>query len=108
MNKPNAITAVVIAGFLSLGALGGCAATRTEQSTGEYIDDASLTAKVKTALIEDKDVKALDVNVETFRGTVQLSGFADSQAQIDRAVVVTKGVKGVKEVKNSLRVKTAG
>jgi hyperosmotically inducible protein len=106
--KPNAITAVVVASFLALGGIGACSSTRTQQSTGEYIDDAAITAKVKAALIEDKDVKALDVNVETFKGTVQLSGFADSQAQIDRAVQLAKEVNGVKEVKNAIRVKTAG
>jgi len=85
----------------------GCASTAHRESTGEYIDDAALTTKVKAALVADKEVSALSVNVETFRGVVQLSGFADNQREISRAVSVARGVKGVKSVKNDLRVKPA-
>lgn len=85
--------------------IGGCAARPDRASTGEYIDDTAITAKVKAALVADKEVSALSVNVETFRGVVQLSGFADSQAEINRAVSVARGVGGVKSVKNDLRIK---
>jgi osmotically-inducible protein OsmY len=88
--------------------VGGCAAQKSHESTGEYIDDTAITTKVKAALVGDKEVSAMAVNVETFRGVVQLSGFADNQREISRAVSVTRGVKGVKSVKNDLRVKPAG
>jgi hyperosmotically inducible protein len=83
----------------------GCAGTSTRESTGEYIDNSALTAKVKSALVSDEIVKARDVQVETFRGVVQLSGFVDSSAQKDRASAVARSVPGVKEVKNNLIVK---
>lgn len=85
---------------------GGCAGTSTKESTGEYIDNSAITARVKTALIDDEIVKANDVQVETFRGTVQLSGFVDTEAQKDRATTVAKSVQGVREVKNNLIVKS--
>lgn len=73
---------------------------------GQYASDSAVTAKVKTALLAEKNLKSLDVNVETKNGVVQLSGFVVSSAQIDQAVDVTKRVKGVKDVKNDLRLKT--
>lgn len=85
----------------------GCASTATQRGTGEVIDDAAVTTKVKAALVADKDVSALDVKVETYRGVVQLSGFADSQTEITKAVQVARGVNGVKSVKNDLRLKPA-
>jgi hyperosmotically inducible periplasmic protein len=91
--------------FAMLILLVGCASHATRESTGEYIDDTAITAKVKAALVGDKEVSALAVNVETYRGVVQLSGFADSQREISKAVSVTRGVGGVKSVKNDLRVK---
>jgi hyperosmotically inducible protein len=87
-----------------LVALAGCSATRTQQSAGEVIDDSVLTAKVKTALIDDPVTKAGDINVETYRGVVELGGFVESAAQKDRATVVARSVTGVKEVRNDLRV----
>jgi hyperosmotically inducible protein len=84
--------------------LGACTSTRTQESAGEVIDDSVLTAKVKTALIEDPVAKARDVNVETYRGVVQLGGFVDTAEQKSRAGEVAKGVSGVKEVRNDLRV----
>lgn len=84
----------------------GCSATATRQSTGEYIDDTALTAKVKTALITDETVKAFDVQVETFRGAVQLSGFVDSATQRSRAEQVARGVAGVSNVVNNIQLKT--
>lgn len=85
-------------------ALGACTSTRTQQSAGEVVDDSVLTAKVKAALVEDPVAKAGDVNVETYRGVVQLGGFVDTTEQKSRAGEVAKGVSGVKEVRNDLRV----
>lgn len=83
----------------------GCAGTPTKESTGEYVDDSSITAKVKAALIGDEVTKAREINVETFKGTVQLSGFVDTSAEKDRAADLAKGVAGVKSVKNNIVVK---
>jgi hyperosmotically inducible protein len=80
----------------------GCAGTSSQESTGEYLDDSAITAKVKSAFVSDKQVKALDIQVTTFKGVVQLSGFAGSQQEIDRAVVLARKVPGVKSVKNDI------
>jgi len=85
-------------------AVGACSATRTQQAPGEVIDDSLLTAKVKAALIEDPVTKANDINVETYRGVVQLGGFVDSADQKSQAATVAKSVTGVREVRNDLRV----
>src|SRR5688572_26763537 len=82
-------------GLLITAFLIGCAATPQRASTGEMIDDTAITAKVKAALINDPQVKARDINVETFRGTVQLNGFVDERNQIDRAVEVARSQRGV-------------
>ena len=102
------IATVLIGTALVLGALplAGCTPTRTQQSAGEYIDDATLTTKVKTALLADPAVKGLQINVKTFRGRVQLAGFVNSQAEIDRAVDIARSVQGVVSVDNALSVKT--
>ena len=86
-------------------ALAGCAPTAKREGTGEFIDDALITTKVKAALAADPDVKATEVNVETFKGTVQLSGFVSSKEAIDKAATITRGVSGVKGVKNDMTVK---
>lgn len=83
----------------------GCAGTSTRESTGEYIDNSAITAKVKTALASDELVKAREINVETFRGTVQLSGFVSSSTEKDRAEQVASGVQGVQRVENNITVK---
>jgi hyperosmotically inducible protein len=85
-------------------ALGACSATRTQESAGEVVDDSVLTAKVKTALIEDPVTKAGQIEVETYRGVVQLAGVVDSQESKARAVELARAVSGVKEVRNDLRV----
>jgi osmotically-inducible protein OsmY len=90
---------------LALASVLGCAATETKESTGEYFDDTWITTKVKAALIEDPLVKATEVNVETYKGAVQLSGFVSSYAAMQQAVQVTKGIKGVTSVKNDMRIK---
>jgi hyperosmotically inducible protein len=78
----------------------------TETTVGTDVDDSAITTKVKSALLADEDVKGLDIKVETRKGEVQLSGFVDNQSQIDRAVTVTRGVEGVKNVDNKMSVKT--
>jgi osmotically-inducible protein OsmY len=85
----------------------GCAGTSTRESTGEYIDDATITTKVKAAFVKDPVVKAMDVKVDTFKSTVQLSGFVDTSEQKARAEQVARGVTGVQDVKNNITVKTA-
>ena len=85
-------------------ALGACSATRTQESAGEVVDDSVLTAKVKTALIEDPVTKAGQIDVETYRGVVQLAGVVDSQEAKARAVELARAVAGVQEVRNDLRV----
>ena len=88
-----------------LAVLVGCAPTPKQEGTGEYIDDSIITTKVKAAVLNEPSLKSTEINVETFKGVVQLSGFISSQAAIDKAVEVTRGVKGVKSVKNDMRVK---
>jgi len=98
------LTAALVSGA-GLMSIAGCASTETQSGTGEYIDDTVITAKVKTAIMNDPDLKVTEINVETFKGVVQLSGFVSSRTEIDRAVVVARGVQGVTSVKNDMRVK---
>lgn len=98
--------AAAAVGVAVLGAA-ACAPTATRESPGEYAGDAATTAKVKTALIREPGVKATAINVETFRGVVQLSGFVDTQDMADRAVAAASRVGGVKSVKNDMRLKLA-
>jgi osmotically-inducible protein OsmY len=83
----------------------GCAGTNTQESTGEYLDDSAITAKVKSAFVSDKKVSALDIQVVTFKGVVQLSGFASSQQEIDRADELVRNIQGVKLVENDIQLK---
>lgn len=83
----------------------GCAATPKQEGTGEYVDDTVLTTKVKAAVFNEPSLKSAEINVETFKGAVQLSGFVSSRDDINKAVEVARGVKGVKSVKNDMRVK---
>jgi len=83
----------------------GCASTRTQQSTGEKVDDSVITTKVKAAIFNDPSLKVFQINVETFKGEVQLSGFVDSAQSVKKAGEVARGVNGVKSVKNNLIVK---
>ena len=82
-----------------------CASTSKQESTGEYVDDSVITTKVKSLLAADDFLKSFEISVETYKGTVQLSGFVDSQKAIDKAVEITRSVNGVKSVKNDLSVK---
>ena len=83
----------------------GCGSTAKKEGTGEFVDDSVITAKVKTAIFNDSTLKVNEINVETFKGVVQLSGFVRSQTDIDKAVQVARGVAGVKSVKNDMRIK---
>lgn len=83
----------------------GCASTRTKEGTGEYVDDSVITTKVKSAIFSDPDLKVFQINVETFKGVVQLSGFVNSAQSVTKAVEVARSIKGVAGVKNDLIVK---
>lgn len=91
--------------LLLVVSLAGCAGSKKYESTGEYIDDSVLTTKVKASILGDSKLKVLQIDVETFKGIVQLSGFVDSPEAAERAVQLTRTVKGVKQVNNSLIVK---
>jgi osmotically-inducible protein OsmY len=103
MNQAKRIAAVLLAAAMFSAA--GCAGSRTQESTGEYVDDTWITTKVKSTLIDSPNVKATEVNVETFKGSVQLSGFVSTQAAMNEAVRLTRGIKGVTSVKNDMRIK---
>lgn len=83
----------------------GCSSTPTQESTGQYLDDTAVTAKVKAAIFNDPTVSSAEINVETFKGTVQLSGFVQSAADMAKAVKLVQGVHGVRAVRNDMRVK---
>ena len=100
-------SALLLAAVLSTTVIAGCASTPQQASAGETIDDSVVTAKVKAKLIDDPVTKAGQISVETFKGTVQLSGFVDTAESKSRAETVAKSVDGVGKVKNSLVVKPA-
>ena len=100
--KSRIMPAVLLAASVLLTT--ACSSTRTQQAPGEVIDDSLLTAKVKAALIDDPVTKAGQINVETYRGVVQLGGFVDNATEKTRATQVAGAVTGVKEVRNDLRV----
>jgi osmotically-inducible protein OsmY len=91
--------------ILLLALFVGCASTPKQEGTGEYVDDTVITTKVKAAVLDEPSLKSAEINVETFKGVVQLSGFVSSQANINRAVEVARSVPGVKSVKNDMRLK---
>jgi len=95
----------LVAAALAVVLLGGCAGTPTQESTGEYLDDTTLTTKVKTTLLQDPQVSGLAINVETFKGEVQLSGFATTEAERQRAAELANSVDGVAAVKNDILLK---
>lgn len=111
MKKRNVVTrCLVLLMLLAIVAVGSstfvsCASTRTHESTGGYVDDSVITTKVKALLAEDDFLKSFQISVETFKGTVQLSGFVNSQKAVDKAGEITGSVKGVVSVKNNLIVK---
>lgn len=96
---------IVIISILSISILAGCSSTPTQASTGEYIDDVVLTTKIKSGLAESNQTSVLDINVESYKGVVQLSGFVDSESEKDAAGRIAKQVIGVHEVENNIQVK---
>lgn len=103
MTRTNFFTAFLLITLTALFL--GCASTAKQEGTGEYVDDTVITTKVKAAILGDASLKSAEINVETFKGVVQLSGFVNSQADINKAVELTRSIKGVKSVKNSMRLK---
>jgi osmotically-inducible protein OsmY len=104
MKTSHLVVAFVLTGLL-VEPLGACSSTPTSQSTGEYIDDATISNKVRAQLIGDSELNIFQIDVMTFKGVVQLSGFVNSATVKDRAGRVAAGVQGVKEVRNNLIVK---
>ena len=103
MNSFKRISAFIAA--ISMMFMLGCASTAKQEGTGEYVDDTVITTKVKARILEEPGLKSAEINVETFKGVVQLSGFVSSQASINRAAELARGVKGVTSVKNDMRLK---
>ncbi|MET0281427.1 MAG: BON domain-containing protein [Steroidobacteraceae bacterium] len=103
MKKFNMLAAAIIAGSL---ALSGCNVFRGQSTAGQYVDDVSITAKVKAELLDTKQVDGLDVNVDSMNGRVKLTGWASSGAEIQKAGRIARSVKGVKSVDNQLKVKS--
>jgi osmotically-inducible protein OsmY len=91
-----AFATLLLMGFI------GCASTRTHEGTGQYVDDSVITAKVKTAILGEPSLKVAEINVETFKGKVQLSGFVNSRQDIESAMKVARAVDGVTSVKNGM------
>ena len=98
-------TISVLFAAVALTTLAGCASTQKQESTGQYLDDTAITTKVKAAIFNEPTLKSTEVNVETFKGRVQLSGFVSNRASMERAVAVAQGVSGVTSVANDMRVK---
>ncbi len=105
MKAVNSMVRAVLVVWVLAALIAGCASSRTQESTGQYVDDSAITAKVKAAMLEDPGLKSLQVGVETYKGTVQLSGFVNSPEMRNRAATVASRVNGVKSVKNDLVVK---
>ena len=99
--------ALAAAGVVGLGGLGGCAVTSGQSSMGQYVDDATITSRVKARMAEDPAVSAMRIQVETLNGTVQLAGFAATQAEKDKAGMLARGVPDVREVRNNIIVRPA-
>lgn len=90
---------------LSLMTVAGCASTSKQSGTGEYVDDSVITTKVKAMLFDEPNLRSGQINVETFKGVVQLSGFVATRDDINRAVEIARSVKGVESVKNDMRLR---
>lgn len=96
---------VTFLSMLVLATVVGCAGTSTREGTGEYVDDAVITTKVKAAIFNEPTLKSSEINVETFKGSVQLSGFVSSRANMAKAVDLARTVGGVKGVRDDMRIK---
>jgi osmotically-inducible protein OsmY len=90
---------------LTLLIAAGCASSPKHEGTGEYVDDSVVTGKVKAAILHEPSLSSAEINVETFKGEVQLSGFVNSRADISKAIEVARSVNGVRVVKNDMRLK---
>ncbi|HQT32081.1 MAG TPA: BON domain-containing protein [Thiobacillus sp.] len=97
------LTAAMLA--ITLVSAVGCASSAKQSGTGEYVDDTVITTKVKAAIFNESTLKSAEINVETFKGVVQMSGFVNSQADINKAVSLARSVDGVVSVKNDMRLK---
>jgi len=104
MKKRNFVISYLVL-LVLVASLVACASTRTQESTGQYVDDSVITTKVKGLLAGDDFLKSFQIGVETFKGVVQLSGFVNSQKAVDKAIEITRSVEGVKSIKNDLIVK---
>ena len=104
MKKRNIVIHFLVL-LMMIATIAACASTRTHDSAGEYVDDSVITTKVKSLLAEDNFLKSFQISVETYQGTVQLSGFVDSTQAVDKAGEIVRSVKGVKFFKNNLIVK---
>jgi len=104
MKKRNIIIRFLVL-LMLIATFAACASTRTRESAGEYIDDSVITTKVKSLLAADDFLKSFQISVETYQGTVQMSGFVNSQKAVDKAGEIVMSVKGVKSIKNNLIVK---
>ena len=106
LNRKAGIATMLLVAAFAGTTLTACGSSRNRESTGEYFDDSAITAKVKAAFVQSNEVKATNIQVETFRGRVQLSGFADSNAEIQKAEEIARGVSGVRSVRNDIRLKS--
>jgi osmotically-inducible protein OsmY len=97
------LSAILLA--VALTSAAGCASTAKHEGTGEYIDDSAITAKVKAAIFDEPTLKSSEINVETFKGVVQLSGFVNSKSDMHKAVELTRSIRGVSSVKDDMRLK---
>jgi osmotically-inducible protein OsmY len=103
MNTFKGISAFLVA--ITMMFMLGCASTTKHEGTGEYVDDTVITSKVKAAILEEPGLKSAEIKVETFKGVVQLSGFVSSRANVNKAVEIARGVRGVQSVKDDMLVK---
>ena len=104
MKKRNIVIRFLVL-LMLIAAFAACASTRTHESAGEYVDDSVITTKVKSLLAADDFLKSFQISVETYQGTVQVSGFVNSQKAVDKAGEIVRSVQGVKSIKNNLIVK---
>jgi osmotically-inducible protein OsmY len=104
MKKRNIVIHCLVL-LMLIATLAACASTRTHESAGQYVDDSVITTKVKSLLAADDFLKSFQISVETYQGTVQLSGFVNAQQAVDKASEIVNSVQGVKSVKNNLIVK---
>jgi osmotically-inducible protein OsmY len=106
--KHRSTAATLLAALMASAVVVGCSSTPTQQAAGEAVDDGVVTAKVKAALVADPVTKAHQINVETFKGTVQLSGFVETDQARTRALQLARDTEGVKSVKDALEIRKGG